>query len=205
MPGARQSTKEYAVRLLPVLILTLFLFGCKSETPVSPSSFVWGEYVGTFAITYNVGTDSATLIKSSAVFTFFPPNRYSCHGKDSLNPPSGGGIYRIQGDSMYLTDSITHMDHSDPTLILGGSFFFRSRPDSIIMIQNDAQRRRYRYVNLAVIELSMRPNQSLKLTERAVDDFAAREFAGNDMISRYVRAMNYMELTVRRRSLAPVR
>jgi hypothetical protein len=49
------------------------------------------------------------------------------------------------------------------------------------------------------------PNQSLKLTEVAVDDFAARQFAENDMIDRYVRAMNYMELTVHRRSLAPVR
>ena len=48
-------------------------------------------------------------------------------------------------------------------------------------------------------------NQSLKLTEPAVDDFAARQYAENDMISRYVRAMNYMELAVRRRSLAPVR
>ena len=63
-----------------------------------------------------------------------------------------------------------------------------------------------------------RPNQSLhpclrqagagggqKLTELAVDDFAARQYAENDMINRYVRGMNYMELTVRRRSLAPVR
>jgi hypothetical protein len=49
------------------------------------------------------------------------------------------------------------------------------------------------------------PNQSLKLTEGAVDDFAPRQYAGNDMISRNVRAMNYMELAVRRRSLAPVR
>ena len=53
--------------------------------------------------------------------------------------------------------------------------------------------------------VSLRPNQSLKLTETAVDDFAARQYAENDMISRYVRAMNYMELAVRRRSLAPVR
>ena len=51
----------------------------------------------------------------------------------------------------------------------------------------------------------LRPNQSLKLTEVAVDDFAARQFAGNDMISRYVRAMNYKQNAVRRRSLAPVR
>jgi hypothetical protein len=51
----------------------------------------------------------------------------------------------------------------------------------------------------------LRSNQSLKLTEPAVDDFAARQFAEYEMISRYVRATNYMELAVRRRSLAPVR
>ena len=38
------------------------------------------------------------------------------------------------------------------------------------------------------------PNQSLKLTEVAVDDFAARQYAENDMISRYVNAMNYTKL-----------
>jgi hypothetical protein len=51
----------------------------------------------------------------------------------------------------------------------------------------------------------LQPNKSLKLTEVAIDDFAARGFAGIDMISRYVRATDYMELAVRRRSLAPVR
>ena len=50
-----------------------------------------------------------------------------------------------------------------------------------------------------------RPNQSLKLTEGAVDDFAARQHVANDMIIRYVRATNYMAAAVRRRSLAPVR
>ena len=49
------------------------------------------------------------------------------------------------------------------------------------------------------------PNQSLKLTEGAVDDFAARQYAENDVVNRYVRAMNYMAPTVHRRSLAPVR
>jgi hypothetical protein len=48
-------------------------------------------------------------------------------------------------------------------------------------------------------------NQSLKLTEIAVDDFAARRWTGLGAIDRYVRATNYMELAVRRRSLAPVR
>jgi hypothetical protein len=57
----------------------------------------------------------------------------------------------------------------------------------------------------SVLEIRLRPNQSLKLTETAVDDFAARQYAENDMISRYVRAIDYMELAVRRRSLAPVR
>jgi len=49
------------------------------------------------------------------------------------------------------------------------------------------------------------PNQRFKLTEPAVDDFAARQYAENDMISRYVRATNYMGLASRRRSLTAVR
>ena len=42
------------------------------------------------------------------------------------------------------------------------------------------------------------PNQSLKLTEGAVDDFAARRYAEHNMISRYVRAMNHLAGAVRR-------
>ena len=51
----------------------------------------------------------------------------------------------------------------------------------------------------------MQPNQSLKLTEIAVDDFAARcwtDLAASDW---NVRATSYMAAAVRRRSLAPVR
>jgi len=51
----------------------------------------------------------------------------------------------------------------------------------------------------------MSPNQPLKLTEGAVDDFAARQYAENDIISKYVRAMNYMKLAARRRRLSAVR
>jgi len=49
------------------------------------------------------------------------------------------------------------------------------------------------------------PNQSLKLTEPAVDEFAARQYAENELISGDVRAMNYNQNVARRRSLAPVR
>ena len=48
-------------------------------------------------------------------------------------------------------------------------------------------------------------NQSLKLTGPAVDDFAARCWTDLGASDWNVRAMNYMELTVSRRSLAPVR
>jgi len=51
----------------------------------------------------------------------------------------------------------------------------------------------------------LRPNQSLKLTELAVDDFAARCWTDLGASDWNVRAMNYMEQAVRRRSLAPVR
>ena len=65
--------------------------------------------------------------------------------------------------------------------------------------------RRMAELSQEVEHVCRQPNQSLKLTETAVDDFAAREYAENEMINRYVRAMNYMELAIRRRSLAPIR
>jgi hypothetical protein len=55
------------------------------------------------------------------------------------------------------------------------------------------------------IDNPLRANQSLKLTEIAVDDFAARQFAENEMISGNVRATNYKQNAARCRSLAPVR
>jgi hypothetical protein len=49
------------------------------------------------------------------------------------------------------------------------------------------------------------PNQSLKLTDIAVDDFAARCWTDLGASDWNVRATNYHAAAVRRRSLAPVR
>ena len=49
------------------------------------------------------------------------------------------------------------------------------------------------------------PNQSLKLTEPAVDDFAARCWTNLSVSDWNVRATNYLAAAVCRRSLAPVR
>ena len=48
-------------------------------------------------------------------------------------------------------------------------------------------------------------NQSLKLTEPAVDDFAARCWTNLGASDWNVRAMSYLAAALRRRSLAPVR
>ena len=58
---------------------------------------------------------------------------------------------------------------------------------------------------MTLTDLRVRSNQSLKLTERAVDDFAAR--CGTDLGAAdwNVRAPRYLAAAVRRRSLAPVR
>jgi hypothetical protein len=48
-------------------------------------------------------------------------------------------------------------------------------------------------------------NQSLKLTEPAVDDFTARCWTDLGVSDWNVRATNYLAAAVRRRSLAPVR
>ena len=54
-------------------------------------------------------------------------------------------------------------------------------------------------------DLRVRSNQSLKLTEPAVDDFAARCWTDLGASDWNVRATSYMAAAVRRRSLAPVR
>ena len=54
-------------------------------------------------------------------------------------------------------------------------------------------------------EIGLPPNQALKLTEPAVDDFAARCWTDLGPSDRNVRATNYLAAAVRRRSLAPVR
>ena len=58
---------------------------------------------------------------------------------------------------------------------------------------------------MTVKGLGARPNQRLKLTEPAVDEFAARKKKETDMTNRHVRATFYMELAARCRSLAAVR
>ena len=55
------------------------------------------------------------------------------------------------------------------------------------------------------LEDTVLPNQSLKLTEPAVDDFAARRWTGLGTSDWHVRATSYLAAAVRRRSLAPVR
>ena len=51
----------------------------------------------------------------------------------------------------------------------------------------------------------LRSNKRLKLTEPAVDEYAAREFAGLAMTIGYVRATGYTHLAECRRSLAAIR
>ena len=46
--------------------------------------------------------------------------------------------------------------------------------------------------------------RALDMLKAAAGDFAARQYAVNYMISRNVRAMNYLAAAVRRRSLAPI-
>jgi len=51
--------------------------------------------------------------------------------------------------------------------------------------------------------MPLKPNQSLKLTEVAVDDFAARCWTVLVISDCHVRATNYLAAVVHRRSLAP--
>jgi hypothetical protein len=71
---------------------------------------------------------------------------------------------------------------------------------------SNASRNIFRDKKTSVIEIDLSPpNQSLKLTEPAVDDFAARCWTDLRASDWNVRATNYFAAAVRRRSLAPVR
>jgi hypothetical protein len=138
------------MRRLFVLALLLMFFGCESGSPTSPESLKPGEYLGTIAVTFNVGSDSAFVVQNGVTFTFADSGWYTCRGQNILNPPTGGGSYRIDRDSLYLTDQVAHLAFFDWTLILNGAFYFQSRPDSLILTQNDVEHRRYRCISLAL-------------------------------------------------------
>jgi hypothetical protein len=138
------------MKRLIVLTWLLVFSGCESVSPTSPESLKPGEYLGTIAVTFNVGSDSAFVVQNGVTFTFNDSGWYTCRGENVLNPPAGGGSYKIEGDSLYLTDQAAHLAFFDWTLILNGAFHIQSRPDSLIFTQDDIQHRRYRYINLAV-------------------------------------------------------
>ena len=127
-----------------LFIFLLFLFGCKSESPTSPQPLKNGNYTGNLFLTQHAGTDSATINKYLITFTFADSGWYTYTNYF----PSGAGSFQINADSIILTDKVVHLAIGDMTLILSGAFYQINRPDSLILIQNDMQYHRYRYINL---------------------------------------------------------
>jgi hypothetical protein len=125
-----------------IFISLLFFFGCESPTSIQLKN---GNYTGNLFLTQYVGTDSASTSIYQINFTFTDSGWY----KYSNYFPSGGGTFQNKSDSIILTDLVTHLAIFDWTLILSGTFITINRSDSLILIQNDTQHHRYRYINLA--------------------------------------------------------
>ena len=125
-----------------IFISLLFFFGCESPTSVQLKN---GNYTGNLFLTQYVGTDSANTSKFHINFTFTDSGWYIY----SNYFPSGGGTFQDKLDCIILTDLVAHPAIGDWTLILSGTFFKINRSDSLIIIQNDTQYHRYRYINLS--------------------------------------------------------
>ena len=128
-----------------LLLFTLLLFvGCKDKSTNSSNSplIEVGEYNGIFTFTENDYTST-----SNVKFTF-TDTIYTCIPQKAYMPPTGGGKYEYQKDKIVLTDMVMHTAEFDWTLILGGEFNYSKSGNTIILIQEDKNRNRFRKIEL---------------------------------------------------------
>jgi hypothetical protein len=126
------------------LILALTCLACDHGVdPVRPIQI--GDYVGTFSIRSENGTTLSGLV------TFrFHAGTYSCIPEKVYLPPSGGGSYRISGNSLTFSDTVMHTAEFDWSLILNGDFTYSNDGNRITLTQNDIEHRRYRTIVLVL-------------------------------------------------------
>ena len=131
-----------------ILLVTLLLvIGCKDKSTESSNSplIERGEYNGIFTFTENENTST-----SNVKFTF-TDTLYTCVPQKVYMPPTGGGKYELQKDKIVLTDMVMHTAEFDWTLILGGDFSYSKSGNTIILIQDDKARNRFRKIELTKI------------------------------------------------------
>ena len=129
------------VRLV-ICTMTLLLCAC-SDLALDPSSLD-GTYRGIFTITHGNG-----LVETGSVTFIFSGDRYSCMPEKQYLPPSGAGCFQLIGRTMKLMDTVAHTAEFDWTLILNGAFSFTYDGVHLVLVQQDEQHQRHRFIELA--------------------------------------------------------
>jgi hypothetical protein len=132
------------IRVYFTLILVLTSLACDHGVdPIRPIQI--GDYVGTFSIKAENGTT-----QTGGVIFGFHPTKYICIPEKAYLPPSGAGSYRLDENTITLTDTVAHTAEFDWTLILNGDFTYSNDGNKITLIQNDIKYRRVRTLELTL-------------------------------------------------------
>ncbi len=144
-------------KTISFIILLLTVIIAHSTSLISQPLLKAGRYQGEITIIFNTNTDSSYTNKHGIIFTFIDTGEvngmklYPDSGWYNVSESFGGGTYHVKKDSIRLSDLVSHLAIYDWTMILNGYFYAQFRTDSIILIQNDRQLKRYRYINLASV------------------------------------------------------
>jgi len=93
--------------------------------------------------------ENGTTQAGGAIFRF-RTNTYSSTPEKLYLPPSGAGSYRLNGNTLTLTDTVPHTADFDRSLILNGDFTYFNDANKITLTQDDTKYRRYRTIELTL-------------------------------------------------------
>jgi len=125
--------------LVLIFVTSIFLVSCGS---VEPDSVIDGNYVGTYSITHNYGTDSAYTLHGEITFEFSKGSYKYLGTKYSLPPESGGRYSIVRIRKIFLRDNGIHPADIDPNLLLKGVFDYSFDGERLILEQQD---NKYKY------------------------------------------------------------
>lgn len=128
-----------------IFVILLLIVGCKDKSTDSTTinAIEAGKYNGVFTFTENGETAIGNV-----EFTFTDTS-YKCVPVKKYLPPVGEGKYEIQKDKIILTDMMIHTAEFDWTLILGGEFDFIKNGNTVVLVQEDKERNRFRKIELS--------------------------------------------------------
>lgn len=119
--------------IVVAFVAIMIIIGCGL---VEPDSVIDGNYVGTYSITHNYGTDSA-YTKQGKIFFEFSKGKYNYSVENYLLLPESNGKYGIHKKILFLTDNGRHNGFIDETLLLNGSFTYFLVGEKLTLTQQD--------------------------------------------------------------------